>query len=114
MEQQKSLNDVIENVQDYIELQKKILRLEVIEKVSEASASAGANSVVFVFYLLVFLFFSIAIALFAGDLLGKNYLGFAVIAVLYLMIALVLNVNKDKWLKTPIANSFIKTFMRHE
>jgi uncharacterized membrane protein YgcG len=114
MEQQKSLNEVIDNVYEYLELQKKILRLEVIEKVSEASASAGANSVVFVFYLLVFLFFSIALALFAGDMFGKNYLGFASIALLYLVIALVLNLKKETWLKTPIANSFIKTFMRHE
>jgi hypothetical protein len=114
MEPQKSLNEVIENVHDYLETQKRILRLEIIEKVSEASGSAAANSVVFVFYLLVFLFFSIALALLIGDLFGKAWLGFATMAVVYLIIAFMLNAGKEKWMKTPIANSFIKTFMKNE
>lgn len=114
MEQYKSFQDVVDNIQKYAELQKHLLKLEVIEKVSEASATAAAGSVIFVFYLLVFLFFSIAMALLAGEWLGKWYLGFASIAFLYLIIALLLNLMKDKWLKTPIANTFVKTFLKNE
>jgi hypothetical protein len=114
MEQQKTFNEVVNNVQSYLETQKQLIRLEVIEKVSEASASAGAGAVIFVFYLLVFLFFSIALAMFAGDLLGEWYYGFSLVGLLYLVIALLLNVKKEKWLKTPIANSMIKSFLKHE
>ncbi len=114
MEQQKSLNEIVDNAHKYLELQKTLIKLEVVEKVSEATASAASGAIVFVFYMLMFLFFSIALALFTGDILGKTYLGFATIALLYLFIALILNLRKEKWLKTPIANSFVKTFMKHE
>ena len=114
MEQQNSLNDIVDNVQKYLEVQKKLIKLEVIEKVSEASATAAAGSVVFVFYLLVFLFFSIALALFVGEMFGSAYIGFGTMALIYLIIAMVLNLKKEKWLKTPIANSFVKTFMKNE
>jgi hypothetical protein len=114
MEQQRTLNEVIENVHKYLEMERRLLKLEVIEKVSEASATAASGSIVFVFYLLVFLFFSIALAMLAGDLFGKMYIGFAAVAVLYLLIALVLNLRKEKWLKAPIANTFVKTFLKNE
>lgn len=114
MEQQKSFNEVVDNVHKYLELQKKLIKLEVVEKVSEASASAASGAIVFTFYILMFLFFSIGLALFAGELLGKGYLGFGAVGLLYLIIALILNVGKEKWLKTQIANSFVKSFMKHE
>jgi O-antigen/teichoic acid export membrane protein len=54
---------------------------------------------------------SVGIALLLGDLLGKSYYGFFIVAVLYLITGLVIYSNRDKWLKKPIANSMIKKLL---
>jgi hypothetical protein len=110
----KSFNEMFDHIRSYFETQKQILKLQVVEKVSTSSASLTSTVIIFVFYLLTFLFFSIALALFAGDLLGKWYLGFGAVALLYLIIALILSAGKEKILKTPIANSMIKSLLKNE
>ena len=58
-----------------------------------------------------FLFLNIGLALLIGQLLGRAYYGFFIIAGFYIIIGIILLAFRNKWLKTPIANAMIKKMM---
>ncbi len=60
--------------------------------------------VIFVFTFIL----SIGIALLLGDLLGKLYYGFFIVAAFYLVVGIVLHFNLHKWIKKPVADSIVK------
>jgi phosphoglycerol transferase MdoB-like AlkP superfamily enzyme len=51
---------------------------------------------------------SIAIALWLGDLLGKSYYGFFIVAGFYLIAGVVLHLFLHRWVKKPISELIIK------
>jgi hypothetical protein len=114
MEQKTILQEILNNVEDYVNTQKRILKLQAIEKISLALSSLTSNIIVMIIFVLVFLFANIALALLATDYFGKGYLGFGAVAVLYLIIGLLLNIKKQKWLITPIADSIVKNLLKND
>ena len=52
---------------------------------------------------------NIGIGLWLGEILHKNYYGFFALAGIYLIIGLIFFAGRNTWLRTPIANSIIKT-----
>lgn len=56
---------------------------------------------------LFFLVFNIGIALWLGDLLGKAYYGFFIIAMLYLFAGTILHFYLSGWIKKPVSNLII-------
>jgi ABC-type transport system involved in cytochrome bd biosynthesis fused ATPase/permease subunit len=50
---------------------------------------------------------NIGIALWLGELLGKNYYGFFIVAVFYLLSAIVLHFFLHNWIKKPVSNLII-------
>ncbi|MBK6947997.1 MAG: hypothetical protein IPH16_08025 [Haliscomenobacter sp.] len=53
------------------------------------------------------LVFNIGIAFFLGDLLGKIYYGFFIVAAFYFFVAVILHFALYKWLKRPVSNLII-------
>ncbi len=51
---------------------------------------------------------NIGIALFLGELLGKDYYGFFIVAAFYLIASLILHFFLHRWIKKPISNLIIK------
>jgi hypothetical protein len=51
---------------------------------------------------------SIAVALWLGDLLGKSYYGFFIVAGFYLLAGVVLHFFLHRWVKKPISELIIK------
>lgn len=52
--------------------------------------------------------FNIGVALWLGDLLGKAYYGFFIVAIFYLLVGLVLHFFLSKWIKEPISRLIIR------
>jgi hypothetical protein len=50
--------------------------------------------------------------LWLGELLGETYYGFFSIALLYLVIALLLYIFKNEWIKKPISNFVIDQLVK--
>ena len=99
---------LLEKVKSYIETRMSIAKLKAIDKSSVIIAGAISKVVVFSMLLFFFLFFNIGIALLLGELLGKAYYGFFIIAALYGITGLVLNSSKEKILKRPITDAIVK------
>jgi hypothetical protein len=58
-------------------------------------------------FLLAFLLLTIGIALLLGDLLGKPYYGFFIVAAFYLVAALLFHFFLHQWIKNPISKLII-------
>lgn len=105
------VESLIDRVKSYVETRIDLLRLKAIDKSSSFLSLLISMLVVILAGFISILMISVGAALLIGDLLGKTYYGFFIVGALYLIIGLILFSLREKWLKTPIANSMIHKLM---
>ena len=88
-----------------------LFKLKAISKVSGIISTVISGIVLAILLLLVIICFTIALSLLIGAALGHYYLGFLIMAVVYIIIGFVMFNSRVKLLKTPISNKFIKDFI---
>jgi hypothetical protein len=107
-----SIKELIEKSKDYIETKIELGRLKTIDK------SADILSTVIVMVSIIFLgslfiiFISIALALLLGKWLGAYYYGFLMMGGFYALILLLIYIQREKWIKTPISNGLINKMLK--
>ena len=112
MENQSSpVESLVDRIKSYVETRIDLLRLKTIDKSSSFLSLLISMLVIILTGFIAIMLLSVGIALLLGDLLGKSYYGFFIVALLYLITGLVLYSSREKWLKAPIANSMIKKLM---
>jgi hypothetical protein len=98
---------IVDQLKEYVETRIKLAKLQAIEGGSSIAAGLIADVVTVVSMVLAFLFASFTLAYYLGDVLKATWAGFACVAVLYLIIALIIKYNKKK-IEKPIANAIIQ------
>lgn len=88
-----------------------LYKLKAIDKTSSVAASIIAGVALFVVLFIFFIVFNIGLALLIGDLLGKAYLGFLILAAIYAIAGFVLFKGRNKFFKTPVAQMLIRKFL---
>ncbi len=106
-----TVESLIDRVKSYVETRIDLLRLKAIDKSSSFLSLLITIIVVLLVGFIFFIFLNIGIALLLGEMLGKSYYGFFIVAGFYIIIGLVLFIFREKWIKAPIANSMIKKLM---
>jgi hypothetical protein len=115
MDNEKSKVDLlIKHVGAYVETKKELLELVVVEKSSAIISSLAAALLIIFLFLLVLIFASIALAYGISQWAGQAFAGFLAVAGLYLVIAVVLVVFQERWLKTPIMNAIIRSIYKKD
>lgn len=109
--QSSPVESLIDRVKSYVETRIDLLRLKAIDKSSSFLSLLISMIVVILVSFISLIMLSVGIALLLGDWLGKSYYGFFIVAGFYLIAGLVLYSLREKWLKSPIANSMIKNLM---
>jgi pheromone shutdown protein TraB len=108
MEPQKNLIEpLMERVEAYGKTSLELLRLKTLAKTADVTSSLLSRSL---FILLVSLFvftLNIAVALWIGDLLGKNYYGFFIVAGFYALVSVILLIVHPS-IKKSVSNTIIK------
>jgi hypothetical protein len=102
---------LIDQLKEYAETQIKLAKYEVIEKSSKFIGSLIIDLIVLIGFVLTFLFLSFALAFYLSRVFNSHYAGFGCVAGLYLLMAIILIVFKDK-VQRPIANFFIRKFFQ--
>ncbi len=105
------VESLIDRVKSYVETRIDLLKLKAIDKSSSFLSLLISMVVVILISFISIMLLSVGIALLLGDLLGKVYYGFFIVAGFYLITGIALYIYRDKWLKAPIANSMIKKLM---
>jgi len=96
---------------DYIDNRLELYKLKVIDKTTAVASSIISGLVLFVIFFIFFIVLNIGIALLIGDLVGKSYLGFLILAAFYAIVGLVLFFQRNKLFKTPVTKMIIGKFL---
>jgi len=92
MEEESTLiQDLIQTAEKYAKTNLELFKLKTISKSAEVGSSIILKLIVFSVVLIMLIVFSIGLALWIGDLLGKIYFGFFIVAVFYVLVTLVLH-----------------------
>ncbi|MDQ1086747.1 MULTISPECIES: phage holin family protein [unclassified Siphonobacter] len=105
-----SAEDLFGRITEYIEARWNMAVLQTADKTADIVSSLAAIIILSVFGGMVVLFGSIALAWWIGESTGSVAAGFGLVALGYALITLVLFMIRDKFIKIPILNTFIKRF----
>jgi hypothetical protein len=108
----KLIEALLEKVSDYGVTSFELVKLKALDKTSDAVSSLIPHLVVFIVIAAFMLFINLGIAFWLGDILGKTYFGFLVIAGFYGTIGVVLHFFMHQWLKKVIWNYIIKIVLK--
>lgn len=101
-----------EKAKKYTETSIELLKLNAIDKTAEVLSSLVSRIAITMVVAMFTLFLNIGISLYIGKLLGENYLGFLIVSAFYLLVAILLYLFKDTFIKTPISNLIIRELLK--
>lgn len=92
---------------EYVNTRIAQFKLSVAEKISKVMATVIAGLAVALVFFLFLVFAGIAAAIALGEWTGKMWLGFLIVAGVYLFLSIIIWKAKDRLLSIPIMNSII-------
>lgn len=106
-----NLEGVYEKLKDYTDTRINLLKLKTVNKVSGILSTLLSTLILTVMLVLVIFCISVAFALLIGEWLGSAYLGFFIVAGVYIIIGLILYSARRKFLREPISNKLLKELL---
>lgn len=101
---------LLEKAEQYSTDTFELLKLKSIDKAADLASSMASRLLLIIAISLFMLTLNIAVALWIGDSLGKNYYGFLIVAAFYLLIAIIIYIVHPR-IKTNMQNSIIKQIL---
>jgi hypothetical protein len=102
------------SVKDYVNTRIESVKLGAAAKSSAVMANMIAAIAVAAVLLLFVIMLSAALAFGLGEWTGKLWLGFLIVAVLYLLLGMMVWVGRKKLIQLPIMNSLIEQFFTND
>lgn len=107
MENPTTIETLIDKAETYARTTFELAKLNAVDKTADLISSAVAGIVTFIVVGTFLMLFNLGVAFYLGDMLGATYYGFFIVAGFYLLVALLLILFKNQWIKLPISNSII-------
>ena len=112
MENQDSLvAPLFEKIQEYGKTTYELTKLKTIDKIARFLSGAVTRIITYLVLLMCVLFLSVALALWAGSLLGAMYLGFLCVSGVYAIFGVVLAFILKKGIKTRVADAVVEDML---
>ena len=108
------VEELAETISEYINNRIEEVKLTAIDKSSALLSNMIAGVVVVCFFVSFIVFASIALSLFLGEWLNKVWLGFLIVAVMYLMIGIIVWAARGRIIRLRIMNSLIQQLFKNE
>ena len=105
---------LFERAEDYGKTTLKLLKLNAIDKSADVASSLVSKLAVIITVVFSVLIISIGAALWLGKLLGEAFYGFYIVGGFYAILAILLQVFRDQWIKYPVSNSIIKQMLKQK
>lgn len=113
MEENTNLIDtLLERATDFGKTSWELAKLKAVDKTTDVVSSFLPYLVVFVLISTFMLFINVGLAIWLGEVLGKLYYGFFVVAAFYGLVGAIIHFFLHDWLKKGISNSFIKQMLK--
>jgi len=113
MEDQTNLIEtLIEKAADYVKSGFELAKLKTLDKTSDMISTLLSHSVVMVIVSLFMLFLNLGLAFWLGEILGKIYFGFFVVAAFYGISGILIHFFLHDRIKKCVGNNFIKQMLK--
>ncbi|MCE9538188.1 MAG: phage holin family protein [Bacteroidetes bacterium] len=108
MEENNKVEKFLRDIKEYAEVRFGLVSLNIQDKFSDIVSSLVAIVILSVLALLILLFAGVGGAILLGEYFNNPALGFFCIAGFYILLAFILFLEREKWIKFPIRNYLIK------
>jgi fatty acid desaturase len=108
----KLFESLLERAAEYGKTSYELVKLKAVDKSSDVVSSFIPNSIVFVLIASFMLFLNLGLAFWFGEILGRTYLGFFVVAGFYVFTGIVFHFLMHKWIKNKVRNYIIKLLLK--
>lgn len=98
---------LLERMEDYSKTSYELSKLKSVEMTAMVVTELVSRLSVIILVSLFALVLNIGIAILVGELLGKVYYGFFIVAAFYLVAGIVLHFFLHKWIKKPVSELII-------
>lgn len=105
---------LIDKIEQYGKTSMELYKLKAIDKTTDVFASLASRIVIFGIIALFFILFTIGIALYLGDVLGKSYYGFFAVAGFYVLVAIILLIIRKPYLEKTFNNYIINQIFKEK
>lgn len=105
------LEELSDDVQQYLLLNLEILKFETINLISIVGSSVISSLIIGLSAFLFIVTLSIGLGFYLSALLGDSYSGFAIIAAFYFLLTIILIVGRKKMIEKPLRNKIIKKIL---
>ncbi len=105
---------LFERAEDYGKTTLNLLKLNAIDKSADVASSLVSRLAVILTVVFSVLIISVGAALWLGKLLGEAFYGFYIIGGFYAILAILLQVFGQKWIKYPVSNSIIEQMLKQK
>jgi hypothetical protein len=106
------LESLLERASEYGKTSLELVKLKTLDKTTDIVSSLVPQSVVIILIASFMLFLNLGIALWLGDILGKTFYGFFVVAGFYILVGIVIHLFMHKWIKKLVGNYIIKHILK--
>lgn len=103
-----------EHAEAYIKTQQQLGKLIITQKTGELFSSVVSALILFAIFFFVIVFASLALAWGISSWFENMYAGFIAVTALYLLTGIILSVKRDRLLKTPLQNMFIRSSLKND
>jgi hypothetical protein len=99
--------ELVERAEAFGKTSFRLYTLKAIDKTSEIVSNLASQLVLIILLSLFFMILNIGIALWIGEMTGKSYYGFFILSGFYAILAVVVHIFSNRWIRKPIRNSII-------
>lgn len=108
------VEELATHLKEYINNRIDAAKLNAAEKTSKIVAGFFARTILVVFVSLFVLFGGVSLAFVLGEWTGRLYLGFLIVACLFLVMGLLVWTLRDKLIRIPMMNSILQQLYNEE
>jgi hypothetical protein len=111
-ENAKLLETLLERATEYGQTSIELVKLKTLDKTTDIVSSFIPLSVVILLIVSFLLFLNVGIAFWLGEILGKTFYGFFIVAAFYFLTGILIHFFLHKWIKKLVGDYFIKSLLK--
>ncbi|MCD0472399.1 hypothetical protein [Flavobacterium sp. JAS] len=104
--------NLYDKAENYTKTSLELIKLKTVSTSADVLSTLTSKIVVGAVVAFFTLFLNIGISLWLGEVLGAYYYGFFIMALFYLIVAIVMHKTQHKLIKTPIGNMIISSILK--
>ncbi|MEP7197497.1 MAG: hypothetical protein ABI851_13330 [Saprospiraceae bacterium] len=108
------IDSLFEKAEGYVKTNFDLFKLKAIDKSADVVSTIVAKLVILIVVFIIVILLNIGLSLWIGELVGKSYYGFFIVATFYVLVAIVLIYKRGIILKSPVNNSIILQMIKEK